>query len=240
MMTVSENRILEGLRSSSLASIGFLDRTVNRITSYFALYEENRRLRAQNTRLALENFQLQDALLENMRLRKLLQFKYESRHTFIPATVIGFSPQDYVSGLLLSSGDLPKVDKNAAVITAGGLVGKIVKISDEYAICQILLDPNSRVSVRVQRNRELGMVAWDGGNQLLLQNVPNTIVIKRGDVLFTSGLSRIFPPKIKVGVVSKVEKDHRKLFQNIQVKPAVNFKRLEEVLIMEETTNHEP
>jgi len=118
-------------------------------------------------------------------------------------------------------------------MTAEGLVGKIVKLSGSHGICQILMDPNSRVSVRIQRNREMGMVSWGGGNSLRLNHIPNTINVQVGDVLLTSGYSQIYPPGIKVGVISEFRKIDSELFQEIIVKPAVNFNRLEEVFVLE-------
>ena len=125
-------------------------------------------------------------------------------------------------------------------MTSDGLVGKIVKISVDYAICQTLMDPNSRVSAKVQRNRELGMIRWDGGNGLFLDHIPNTITILEGDVIFTSGFSQIYPADLKIGIVSKVELNNQNLFQDIYVQPSVNFNRLEEVLIYNQTEEHEP
>jgi cell shape-determining protein MreC len=73
----SDSQIVEGMRSASLNMFGFVFEQVDDAGSYFKLNEKNSALRKENTRLAFENFQLQDALLENIRLRKLLQFKYE-------------------------------------------------------------------------------------------------------------------------------------------------------------------
>jgi len=240
MIFSSDAQIVEGLRSTSLYSIGLVGRFVDSIESYFNLQQINHELRTENTRLAYENFELQDALLENIRLRKLLQFKYELQYDLIPAKVIGFSTIDIVTGLILSTEDIQKINKNSAVMTAEGLVGKVVKISGRYAICQNLFDPNSRVSIRVQRNRELGMVAWDGGSGLNLDYIPNTVEIKPGDVLFTSGYSQIFPPNIKVGTVTNVKTSNENLFQSIEVKPSVNFNRLEEVFILQAIESNEP
>jgi rod shape-determining protein MreC len=236
----SDNEIVEGMRSSSLNMFGLVFEQVDDAGSYFKLSKKNSALRRENTRLAFENYQLQDALLENIRLRKLLQFKYEVKYDLIPAKVIGYSPQDIVTGLLLSREDIGQVVKNSAVMMADGLVGKIVKVTSSYAICQILLDPNIRISAKVQRNRQLGMIKWDGANGLLLDHIPNTIPILRGDVIFTSGLSQIYPANAKIGVVNKVELDEQSLFQKIYVTPAVNFNRLEEVFIYNQLETHEP
>lgn len=233
LMTSRNHQIIEGLRTASLSFFGFFDDNLSGIGSYFSLEEQNRELRKQNTRLAYEKFQLEDALLENIRMRKLLQLKHQVDFNFIPAKVIGHSPQDIVTGFLLSTDDIHKVTKNAAVMSAEGLVGKVVKTTGKYAICDYLFDPNSRISVRVQRNRELSVISWDGGSGLYLNYIPNTIEIEIGDVIITSGMSQIYPSNIKVGVVTRFNKNEELLFQTVKVKPVVNFNRLEEVFILQ-------
>jgi len=232
-MTASDKAIVEGIRSFSLHSIGTAERTLSTFRDYFNLYEKNRQLRAQNTRLAFENFQLQEALLENLRLKRLLKFQQQLNYKLIPAKVIGYSPHEIVTGFQLIANNISQRHKGAAVMTVEGLVGRIVKVSPPYAICQLLTDPSSKVSVRIQRNREVGIVAWDGAKGLLLKYIPNTIEIKTGDIVFTSGLSQIYPPNIKVGVVTIIKKDPSNLFQTIYVKPSVNFSALEEVFIVD-------
>jgi len=239
-ITSSDNKVVEGMRSATLSVFGTAQEQIDNVSSYFSLEEENRELRKENTRLAYENHQLQDALLENIRLKKLLQFEYKVNYELIPAKVIGYSPQNMVTGLLLSTEEIRKIHKNAAVMTSEGLVGKIVKISSDYAICQIMLDPNSRVSGKVQRNRELGMIKWDGANGLLLDHITNTVEILVGDVIFSSGYSQIYPPNLKIGVVNSVETKTNELFQSIHVTPAVNFNKLEEVFIYNPIKIDEP
>lgn len=233
MMLSSDSAIVEGLRSSSLMSIGFIQGTLTEFDTYFALRKTNRELFLENTKLAYKNYQLQDALLENLRLHQLLEFTKHSDFHFTTAKIIGSSPLDFVTGYLLKFTESDSVKKNTAVVTPDGLVGKIIKVSAHYAICQNLLDANSRVSVRVQRNRELGILTWDGSRGLLLENISNTIDIQKGDVLFTSGMSRIYPPNIKAGIVTSVHKNEDALFQTIYVKPVVNFNNLEELVIIQ-------
>ena len=91
------------------------------------------------------------------------------------------------------------------------------------------MDRNSRISAKIQRNRELGVIAWDGGTQLKLLYLANTIDVLVGDVIITSGYSQIFPEDIKIGVVIEVGRDTNSLFQEIIVQPAVDFNQLEEV-----------
>lgn len=232
MMLSSDSAIVEGLRSTTLFSVGFIQDQLTGIHSYFSLRQANRTLRTENTRLAYENYQLQDALLENIRLHQLLKFTEDSDFKFSTAKIIGSSPLNFVTGYLLSYDAEQTIQKNSAVMTTDGLVGRIIKIQSKYAICQNLLDANSKISVRIQRNRELGIASWDGARSLVLQNISNTIDILPGDVLYTSGMSRIYPENLKVGVVTSAQKNEESLFQTIRVKPAVNFGSLQEVVII--------
>jgi len=101
MMLSSDSAIVEGLRSSSLMSIGFIQSALSEVDSYFALRKANRKLFMENTKLAYKNFEMQDALLENLRLHKLLEFTSHSEYQFVPAKIIGFSPIDFVTGYLI-------------------------------------------------------------------------------------------------------------------------------------------
>jgi len=240
LMTASDKALVEGFRSFALQTLGTSERALANFRDYFNLYEKNQALQQENTRLSFENFQLQEALLENLRLKRLLKFQHQFHYTLIPAKIIAYSPQEIVTGFQILSRHLKPQHKGAAVMTVDGLVGRLVKVSGSFAICQILLDPSSKVSVRIQRNREVGLVVWDGAEGLLLKYIPNTIEVKPGDIVFTSGLSQIYPPNIKVGVVTQIKKDASKLFQTIYVKPSVDFNALEEVFVVQmETGSHE-
>ena len=103
-------------RSIAMNSVGYFGQTIYRVQSYFNLDGENKSLRMQNTNLAYKNMQAQDALLENIRLRKLLGFREKSQLQLTAAEVIGQNPHDIVNGLLLNAGSEGGIQKSAAVI----------------------------------------------------------------------------------------------------------------------------
>jgi rod shape-determining protein MreC len=215
-------------------SAGLLSGYFFKMDSYFDLKQELVRLRRQNVTLAHKNMQLEEAYLENIRLRKLMEFKEQSAFRLIAAEVIGFNPHQVFNGLILNEGNQRGIKRMDAVLTAEGLVGQIVRVDADHSLCQILFDRNSRISAQIQRNRELGIIAWDGGVHLKLLYIAKTIDVLPGDVILTSGYSKIFPRNLKIGVVTEVSKDTEDLFQDIIVQPAVNFNRLEEVFIVRE------
>jgi rod shape-determining protein MreC len=222
-----------------LDNIGRLGGKVYQIQSYYNLRGENKRLRQLNARLSFENMQMQDALLENLRLRELLAFKEKTPYQLLPAEVVGQNPQSMFNGLILNEGSSRGVSFVDPVLTADGLVGKIMIVDENSSVCQILLDRNSRVSAKIQRNREVGIIAWDGGVNFRLLYIAKTIDILVGDVVLTSGYSQVFPENLKIGIVSQVSKEIEGLFQEIVVQPSVNFNRLEEVFIVKQDVNHD-
>ena len=156
-----------------LDEIGMIGGKVFQIQSYYNLRDENQKLRQFNARLSFDNMQLQEALLENMRLRELLAFKQKTQYDLIPAEVVGHNPQSIFNGLLLNEGSSRGLTPEDPVLTADGLVGKIIVADENSSISQILLDRNSRISAKIQRNRELGIIAWDGGANLKLLYINN-------------------------------------------------------------------
>jgi rod shape-determining protein MreC len=232
LIITGENTPVGPFRILALKSIGEIGGFFFDIGSYFSLRDQVSELRAQNADLSYENMQMEDALLENLRLRKLLGFRDKSEFHLIPAEIIGQSPHTVYNGLILNEGQSRGIEKEDAVLTAEGLVGRIVIADRDQSICEILLDRNSRVSAKIQRNREQGIVAWDGGAQLKLLYVAKTIEVLVGDVVITSGYSQVFPENIKIGVVVSVSKETSDMFQEISIQPSVNFHRLEEVQVV--------
>jgi rod shape-determining protein MreC len=118
------------------------------------------------------------------------------------------------------------------VVTGSGLVGKITATSSRYAIAQILLNKDLRVSAKVQRSRVDGIIRWEGGPRLRLTNVAKTLDVLAGDVIVTSEYSSIYPSGIRIGVVADAHPVEGSLFQNIEVVPDADFTRLEEVFVL--------
>jgi rod shape-determining protein MreC len=225
-------------RTIAYNTVGTVGEIIHETGAYFRLSQKVEKLNKQNTQLALKNAQLQDALLENIRLRKLLEFKEANTFELIPAEVIGQNPQNILNGFLLNQGSNRNIKKDDAVVTAEGLVGKIADVNREFSTCQILLDRNCKVSAKIQRNRELGIISWDGTLQLKLLYIAKTIEVLEGDVIITSGYSQIYPENIKIGVVVDISDDNEELFHEITVMPAVNFNQTEEVFIVKKATEN--
>jgi rod shape-determining protein MreC len=119
-----------------------------------------------------------------------------------------------------------------AVVTPIGLLGRVVSVTARTAKVLLLTDPNSGVDVLVQRTRARGIVSGSLESGTILKYVKRTEDIQEGDRLITSGVDGVFPKGLWVGTVVKVRKQSLGLFQHVEVLPAVNFARAEEVLVV--------
>lgn len=232
LMNFNDPGALNGIRSVTLQFVEFFADIQHDISLWKDYQKEAQHLRKENAELKIANQRYEEILLENIRLQKLLNLHPENEFEFIAARVIGFGVEVGVRSLILDVGEDDGIRENMPVINGDGLVGKIISVTSDQSITQILMDHNSLVSARLQESRESGVVSWDGNSWLNLQYIARDIPVTRGEVVLTSGLSQIYPPNLKIGIVSHIEENEYDLFKEIRINPAVNFKALEEVLVL--------
>ncbi len=192
---------------------------------------ENVRLREEVERLKLENAITNELLLENERLRDLLGFKKRQPLSSVTAQIIGRDSSPSSRTVTINKGSEDGVEKGLPVITAEGVVGKVQAVLSGTAKIILLTDPLSTLAVRVQRNREEGLL--EGRlERCSLKYVSYYADIQEGDLLVTSGLDGIYPQGLPVARVDKVTKYEASAYQVVVADPVARLSRLEEVLVL--------
>lgn len=200
------------------------------------LAQENDALREEIARLREEKARLIGVLQENARLRK--QVGFQEKHPefqMVPARVIGRDISPYFRVLRLKIESPEELKPRQPVVVAGGVVGQIHEVYGKYADVIIVADPRSRIDAVSQRNRAPGVVMGLGHQSDYLAEVSylnQKDLVRPGDVLVTGGKDEIFPRELIIGTVSNVESARRGLFQTVELEPAVDFSRLDEVFII--------
>ena len=193
---------------------------------------ENERLRQRIQNLEIERQKLLEAQASNNRLKQLLDLRSQLSGTPITASIIANSATSWFKSCVLDKGISDGVRKGMAVVTPLGVVGQVVAVTARTAKILLLTDANSGIDVLVQRTRSRGIVSGSLENGVLLKYVKRSEDIQEGDRLITSGTDGVFPKGMMVGTVIKVSKQHIGLFQSIEVLPAVQSARVEEVLVV--------
>lgn len=195
--------------------------------------EENQQLRHRVSVLEALNSSLLEFKHENQRLKSLLNTEEEFNVHGVAANVIGYDPTSLAETVILDRGSSDGVKEEAPVVLGDGLVGQIVAVSLNSSRALLIIDPASAVDALVQNNRVRGLVRGAANKESCdLLYVLREDEIKVGDRIITSGIDQVFPKGLLVGVVSKIEPKKMGMFQSVEVKPLVNFEKLETVLIV--------
>ncbi len=198
---------------------------------------ENRELREQLDRMQMERAQLQHEAGEGRRLEALLEFKQHFPAETVAARVIGSSGSEHSNLIYIDRGAADGLSAGMAVITPQGVVGKVTEVFPSTAQVLEIRDASSGVGVVLEKSRLRAVLKGGPGGQTQLRFVMSDEKVAVGERLLTTGGDRIFPRGMAVGSVTSVAPGDD-VFLSIGVKPAVDFQRLEEVLVikrMEET-----
>ena len=202
--------------------------------SYVALRgveEENGALRVELAELAREAGKAEEARHEIARLTTLLNLREEISFSSQAARVIARGAGDTPMILLLDRGSGQAIAIHDPVITPRGAVGQVIEVAPGVAKVQTILDPNSGVAALIQRTRVQGVLVGEGRRRCRLEFVSRQSNVEVGDVVVTSGLDQIHPKGVIIGVVTEVG-EGQGLTRVVEVRPEVDFLRLEEVLVL--------
>ncbi len=202
---------------------------------YVALQDvqaENKRLRREIEFLRGQNNRLREVATASERLETLLGFKKERWPIAVAARIIGRDSTNWYRGILLDRGERDGIQSDMGVITPAGLVGRVVKTTAGSSVVLQVNDPNTAVTALIQRTRDEGMVTGTPRGRLRMKYIPLLSTVREGDLVVTSGLVGQFPKGLMIGVVKRIEKTTDDLFQSAELAPAVDFSKLEEVLVI--------
>jgi len=203
----------------------------HRYGSLRSVERENAELKQQLESVQVE-LQEQRALADRARgLQQLLDLRDRSKLKTMAAEIIASSASPDFQTLTLDKGRNYGLRTDMAVIANDGVVGRIVVPSGRAAKVQLLIDRNAAAGALVERSRAQGVAKGTGDGRLLLEFVSETADVAVGDLVVTSGIEGIFPKGFTIGRVDVVEKTGP-AYKRITVKPAVDFSRLEEVLVV--------
>ncbi|CAG1066429.1 Cell shape-determining protein MreC [uncultured bacterium] len=196
--------------------------------------EENETLKKTMYSLVDENRRLKEEARQDDRLRALLEFKEALPYSTTGAAIIGFNMERWSRTVSIDKGSAEGIQKDHAAIAPGGVVGRIIEVNNGSSRVLLTTDLRSNIDVLIERSRVKGVVEGNGTDGLIMKYVRQIDEIQVGDQVVTSGLSGVFPKGLVVGEVTKVEKSTDNFFKHVEVRPAVDLGRLEEVLVLRE------
>ncbi len=197
------------------------------------LEAENERQRQDIARLTEEIARLRELEHENQMLRLLLRCEEENPgYELLSAAVIGRDHSNLMQRIAIDKGTEDGVVEGMVVLADGGLAGKVVKAYPTAARVLLITDPSSAVNAIIQDSRASGVVRGRPGNSLTMEFVSPSEDVTEGGLVVTSGLGGGFPKGLVIGRVAEIEGDDLDVFRELRLEPAVQFQRLEDIIII--------
>jgi len=194
---------------------------------------ENRRLREESQQLRVEALRVTETVEENRRLRRLLALQESMPLATLSGEIIAREWGGWVRSLTVNRGRADRVARLTAVIGPDGLIGRVVDVRPGASIVQVLTDPTSTVGAHAVRTRTQGIVEGEPrGTMRFKYMARDGSGIQVGDLVVTSGAGGVFPRGIPVGRVRAIDDRGSALFHYAQLIPAVDFARIDEVLLI--------
>src|SRR6267154_1774547 len=192
---------------------------------------ENRSLKAQLERMSRDQARMSQDADQARRLQALLSFKEQFISQTMAAQVIGASGSELSRSIYIDKGEKDHIKPDMAVITADGIVGKVLRVYRSTSQVLLINDQTSGVGALLDKTRLQGILRGTSAGEAVLEKVMSDETVPAGELVLTSGGDGVFPKGLLVGRVTKVSAGND-LFLNIHVRPAADLSKLEEVLVV--------
>jgi len=196
-----------------------------------SIRQERDLYKRRNTELLQQLSEFREAYSTYRYLQDQLRFKEQEKFPAISARVVGGDASLFT--IVLDRGKRDDVLEGMVVLTPEGVVGQVVHVSENYCKALLANSPSSAIDALVQKNRVRGILKGTGvdGSGYVLEYVLKNVDVAVGDMIVTAGIGGVYSSGVPLGKVSYVDKQQSGMFLKIGVQPAVDFQRLDYVLI---------
>jgi rod shape-determining protein MreC len=222
------------------ASGSYLGEKVSFFSSIGELKRENERVLKSNTELKIQIAQLRDVESENIELREGLSLAPRDKYDLEAALIIGKDLRGKEDVVYINKGKKDGIEKNMAVVVERGvLIGRILKALDRSAQVELILDKDIQVNAEIQESEAKGIVHGEYGTAAVLDMIPQTMEVKPGDTVITSGLGGNFPRGLLIGYAKEAMTTPDKLFQKSSLVLPVELNNLRMIWVVKKTFDTE-
>jgi rod shape-determining protein MreC len=203
-----------------------------------SLRTRNAQLETQVSQLQAQVIELQQRVSQTEILAALVDFSRSNpENTYKAAAVIGRDPSPFLHYIIINRGSNDDIRRGMPVVTNQGLVGRVDAVIADAARVQLITDPASSINVYLQNAKTDAVLLGSVTGDISLDMISQDASIEAGDLILTSGLSGGYPSDLPIGQVVTIRSLEFELFQQATVQPAVDFARLQIVLVI---TNFRP
>ena len=199
------------------------------------LKDENKKLKEENAKLQENLREFEILKSENQTLKEYVNLKDKfADYKTVPGYVINKDTSNFSNTIIINVGSRDGIEVNMPVISENGLVGHVISVTETNAKVQTIIDTSSSISCALTTSRDaiVAKGTLETGSFLKATYIPTEATIMQGDTVETSGLGGIYPKGILVGTIKKVVNTKNITDRYAMIETAVNFNRLETILVI--------
>ena len=151
---------------------------------------------------------------------------------YITANVVNHHLGIATQTITIDVGKVDGISKNLPILDENGLIGKTIHYNDYATLIQLVTDKNFRISIRIGDERVLGLFIPTHGKYGVLEGVRKTTLLELGDIVYTSGISEIYPPDIPVAKIKSTNKKSNQPFQEVVVEILSSINNLDFIFVI--------
>jgi rod shape-determining protein MreC len=230
VVTGNDYQNLKVLKSVRIMTVGF-EKRISNTRSYLSLHDINTRIAQENVNL--RNIMERMAKSVNQPFLSVSDTILRQQYIYTSAEIVNNSTNRQKNFFTLNKGKKQGIGVDMAVTSPDGAAGIIVSSSENFSVAMSLLNLDFRLSARMKSNGFFGSLSWDGRDYryAILNEIPQHVIISKGDTVQTTSFSAIFPEGVFVGLVDDFEKTGGD-FYRIRVRLSTDFKKLNYVNII--------
>jgi rod shape-determining protein MreC len=203
------------------------------VTDLLATRAENQRLRAEVEGLRERRRAFADLERELAETRALLGYRDDVGLTTAAARVIAVSPSNFEWTLTIDVGERDGVERGMAVVSADGLVGRVLSTTASASRVLLAVDPNFSVAARSVSTSALGLVDGRGSEAMRFGPLdPRQSVGEDDEIVTATFPGSAIPAGIPIGRVIAQDARSSRLSSTYDLRPFVDVTRLDHVLVV--------
>lgn len=215
--------------------------TFSSITNFSQIKYENKLLKESITKLEKDNREMLDIISRAEYLRNQFILKQEIDYEIVEAKIIAKDAGNWFNRFVINKGSKDGIEKGDIIIYGvsgednvieAGLVGKIGDVGDNWSKAISIIDEGTHVSFKVIRTQDNGIIKGSMNSELSGYMFDVNAEVAEGFKIVTSGLGEVFVPDIYIGEIVEIKMESDQLTKKVIVKPAVDFKKLNQVFVI--------
>lgn len=231
LISLQDSPRLKALKTIAIGNFAFINNTTESFLSILSDDDEIKELKKINAKLMLEVNELRKYGIQNYELKQLLEYYKSVDYELVISSIISKNPSDVQGHIIINSGLQDSIRTGLPVINEKGLIGVVDIVTDNFAVVKTLRSPSLKIACEVERSGVNGILSWNGID-LIMQNIPTTSDIEKGDRIVSSDFSTILPPSIPIGIVKDSETNLAGVLSNFFIETYVDFDKINNVIVV--------